>query len=246
MVKPYLIFDAGGTLVFPDFKYLSDVAQQYNISTHQDQLFNIHCDLIFKLDVQTLQNQHLLDPFPNGYTDTLFGKITQNPEMRTRLIETVAERHRKQSIWTSTYPWVSETLMALKTRGYSMSVVSNSDGRVVQILDDLHLEAYFDRIFDSDLIGFSKPDVRLFHHALNSLDLHPDEVIYIGDVYSIDVWGANQAGMGCIHLDPKNLYGSWPGVHLPSVAEMVAFLDRYLQKPSAFDLYPAANLAISF
>ncbi len=246
MKKPYLIFDAGGTLVFPDFKYLASVANGFGININEDQLFSIHCDLIFDLDVQTLKQNHLVDPFPNGYTDTLFKGLIPNHKTRAEITNTIASRHQKRSIWTATYPWVYDALKVLYDSGYSMSVVSNSDGRADQILIDLNLKIYFEQVFDSEIIGFSKPDTRLFKHALCNLNLHPEDVIYIGDVYFIDVWGANQAGIGGIHLDPRNLYGKWPGIHLPSVTHLFGFLENYYNDPSGYDLYPAKECSIQY
>jgi HAD superfamily hydrolase (TIGR01549 family) len=246
MAKPYLIFDAGGTLVFPDFKFLASAASEFNINTSPDQLFQIHCKLIFDLDIRTIEGKRLVDPFPNGYAEALFQPLVKEPETRRDLAKLVLKRDHEKSLWTTTHPWVEGSLTILKKSGYSMSVVSNSDGRASQILLDLNLRKHFDRVFDSEIIGFSKPDVRLFNHALNVLDLNPGEVIYIGDVYFIDVWGANQAGLGGIHMDPQNLYHSWPGVHIPTIEKLHGFLRKYSENPGVFDLHPAQNFNIRF
>jgi HAD superfamily hydrolase (TIGR01549 family) len=246
MTKPYLIFDAGGTIVFPDFTYLVKVANKKDIRVSKDELFNIHCDLIYNLDVQTRQNGHLADPFPNGYPHTLFkGLVTDNYQINS-IVNIIEERSLQKSLWTASYPWVKESLDLLKSSGFSMSVVSNSDGRVAQILKDLDLISYFDQVFDSDIIGYSKPDSRLFDTALNALNLEADETIYIGDVYYIDVWGANQAGLGAIHLDPRGLYKDWQGVHIRSVEDLPDLISLYLENPGRFDLFPANDITISY
>jgi HAD superfamily hydrolase (TIGR01549 family) len=246
MTKPHLIFDAGGTIVFPDFTYMEEVVNKIDIWVSKDELFNIHCDLIYDLDVQTHQSGHLADPFPNGYPDTLLKGILTDNEQRDAIINTIEERSRQKSLWTASFPWVKESLDLIKSSGFSMSVVSNSDGRVNQILKDLDLISFFDQVFDSDIIGYSKPDSRLFNTALNALNLEPDEALYIGDVYYIDVWGANQAGIGAIHLDPRSLYKDWQGVHIRSVANLPGLLSLYLSNPASFDLFPTRGISISF
>jgi FMN phosphatase YigB (HAD superfamily) len=170
--KPYLLFDAGGTLVFPDFKFMADIAREMDIETNPDELFSIHCNLIKELDTRTYSQMKLVDPFPNGYAKTLFAGILTNEEQKSILSNQIRVRDRHKSLWTATYPWVEKTINTLKTTGYSMSVISNSDGRVAKILSDLNLSPYFDMIFDSEIIGFSKPDIRLFEFALNKLSLN--------------------------------------------------------------------------
>jgi FMN phosphatase YigB (HAD superfamily) len=246
MTKPYLIFDAGGTLVFPDFSYLAQIAENADTPVSKEQLFNIHCNLILDLDEQTRRQGHLSDPFPGGYAGTLFKGILPDPSRRNPIVNIVEKRNLKKSLWTASYPWVKDSLHRLKAAGYSMSVVSNSDGRVSQILADLDLRSFFDQVFDSEIIGYSKPDRRLFVTALTALNLKAEETIYIGDVYYIDVWGANQAGMGGIHLDPRGLYQCWPGVHIRSVADLPEWISRYSANPADFDLFPARDLSISY
>jgi len=244
MHKPYLIFDAGGTLVFPDFPYLAQAANSHGFQVTPDQLFEKHCLLIYDLDFQTHQQACLADPFPTGYAHSLFGSFDNHPDQLNRLKKFLQDRDRTKSLWAATHPWVADTLQKLKEAGFSMSVVSNSDGRVEQILSDLHLRKFFDQVFDSEILGVSKPDPRIFEIALKDLDLEASEVIYIGDVFYIDVWGANQAGLGCIHLDPQNHYRGWPGVRLPSVKYLPAWLDAYRDDPNHFNLFPASDLVI--
>ena len=87
---------------------------------------------------------------------------------------------------------------------------------------------------------------RIFLTALEQLGLDPDDAIYIGDVFYIDVWGANQAGLRCIHLDPKNLYSDWPGVHLPTIAHLPTWLSEIQLNENQNNFYPAIDLKISY
>jgi putative hydrolase of the HAD superfamily len=82
------------------------------------------------------------------------------------------------------------------------------------------LRRYFDKVFDSHLVGYAKPDVRLFQHALAALGLRPAECLFVGDVYYVDVLGANRAGIAAIHLDPYGLYGGWAGYRVPNIAAL--------------------------
>jgi putative hydrolase of the HAD superfamily len=135
---------------------------------------------------------------------------------------------RERSLWRYVYPWLRGTLQRLASRGYRMSVISNADGRVKQGFQELGLAGYFEEIFDSHLVGYQKPDRRLFQHAMGAFGLQPSECLYVGDLYYVDVLGANRAGVAAIHLDPYGLYEDLPGVHIPSVAALPGFLEQGL------------------
>jgi FMN phosphatase YigB (HAD superfamily) len=78
--------------------------------------------------------------------------------------------------------------------------VSNSDGRVEEALQAAGLRSFFDVVVDSALIGVEKPDPRIFQAALQRLGVAPEEALYVGDLYSVDILGARAAGMEAVLL----------------------------------------------
>jgi putative hydrolase of the HAD superfamily len=144
----------------------------------------------------------------------------------------------EKSLWSTTSAWVSDALAKLKARGYRMSVISNADGRVAQSFAELGLDSHFQAIFDSGLVGYAKPDARLFQHAISELGQHPRQCIYIGDMYHVDVLGANRAGVAAVQVDPYGLYAGWPGLRISTVASLPGFLSRLVdwQEPAFFPL----------
>jgi putative hydrolase of the HAD superfamily len=133
----------------------------------------------------------------------------------------------QKSLWDLTYPWVGETLARLAAEGYRMSVVSNADGRVEMELGTAGLRRYFEKVFDSRIVGYTKPDVRLFQHALTTLSLQPAQCLFVGDLFHVDVLGANRAGMAAVHLDPDGLYTGWAGYRIPTIAALPGFLAQH-------------------
>jgi len=243
--KPYLLFDAGGTLVFPDLEYLAEVAGDFGIKTTSEMLFYRHCQLLFELDESCLRKGSF-EPWPSGYPKVLFENLQLPDGHLDGILNRVMKRDQRKSLWTYTYPWIPETLSQLISLGYQMAVISNSDGRAEMILEDLGLTQYFNRIFDSSFLGVEKPHRGIFEIALNELDILPSDAIYIGDVFFIDVWGANHAGVGSIHLDPMDLYQSWPGIHIPSVCHLPDWLDAYILNPISYDLFPGKKMQLDF
>jgi putative hydrolase of the HAD superfamily len=81
-------------------------------------------------------------------------------------------------------------------------VVSNSDGRVEEALRAADLLRYFDVVIDSALVGVEKPDPAIFRAALEALDVEPGDALFVGDLYEVDVVGAQAAGMSGVLLCP--------------------------------------------
>jgi FMN phosphatase YigB (HAD superfamily) len=121
---------------------------------------------------------------------------------------------------------VRDALHCLLRQGFRMSVVSNADGRVRRQLEQLGLAKYIEQVFDSRLVGYEKPDVRLFQHTLGVLGLQPEDCLYVGDVYYIDVLGANRAGIAAVHVDAYGLYADWAGCHIRDLAALPDLLTQ--------------------
>jgi putative hydrolase of the HAD superfamily len=202
--------------------------------------------VIYKIDENTRQSGHLPDPFPNGYAQVLLSSLVQNQNSLSEIVLALKKHNQERNLWTSTFPWVGVTLEKLLNMGYRMSVISNADGRVEQILKELNLHHYFERIFDSTIVGVGKPDKEFFEIALSELNIKPSKSIYIGDTYFFDVWGANSAGIGCIQLDPLDLYNDWPGTRIPAIVHLPEWLINYKENLIHDDLHPAKDTDLTF
>ena len=240
---PYLLFDAGGTLIFPDQDFLIREAQTHGVELTHAQLYTGYYRLIHRLDCQARAQgyfPHL--PWPRRYASDLFETLDM-ANASTRAVARAADAREKESLWTFTFAWVRKTLSQLLGQGYRMSVISNSNGHTGEMFSDLGLADHFDGIFTSAKLGSEKPSPEIFRHVLHELNLQPTDALYIGDVFEVDVVGANRAGLGAVHLDPLGLYGDRPGVHLRSVAELPSWLEQYAVTPEAFDLFPVSDEA---
>ncbi len=240
MDYPYLLLDAGGTLVFPDPDLIAQTAAAEGSLLDPERVYEAHFQQLHQFDA-CLRAASELPPYSlrEFFTNlmTLAGAPIDAAECAA---DTLLARHEAVSLWTYTKPWVPETLTALKADGIRMAVISNSDGRVRKHLEDCGIAQFFDAIFDSHLVGFEKPDARLFLHALNGLGLKAEETLYVGDFYHFDVLGANGAGIGAVHLDPLGKYAEWPGVHLRDIRALPAFIAELRSDPDRFDLFPVA------
>ena len=91
-----------------------------------------------------------------------------------------------------------ETLSELKKRGYELAVLSNNDSRLRSVLDDLKVNALFDKIFISSELGCEKPDPEIFRSVERIMLKNPDQILHLGDSHSRDFEGARAAGWSAL------------------------------------------------
>ena len=74
-------------------------------------------------------------------------------------------------------------------------------------------------MLDSHVVGFEKPDPRIFRHALEISGSPAERTLHIGDMYHADVVGARGAGIHALLLDP---YDVWTHVDCDRVPDVAA------------------------
>lgn len=221
-MQPYLLLDAGWTILFPDYHIIRQIIQENGYDIPEERLERLMAEFIRDYD-ERLKNS---DQAEFDLFEWILARAGVDPLRISSIASQLLARDAEASLWTYTYPWVHEALKRLARQGYRMSVISNADGHVAQELDYTGLARYFEEIFDSYIVGYAKPDPRLFEHAMAKLRVSPEECLFVGDVYYVDVLGANQVGMAALHLDRYGLYDGWPGYRIPTVAALPDFLAR--------------------
>ena len=162
-----------------------------------------------------------------AFLDALFGEAGV-PDGRLADVRATLERlHGERHLWSGIAADTHEALGRLRAAGLRLGVVSNSDGRVEEALRAAGLEHYFDVIVDSTLAGVEKPDPAIFLPALEALGVRPEEAVYVGDLYDVDVAGARAAGMAAILFAPGDASGR-PGC--ATVTSLGALADDLLKE----------------
>jgi putative hydrolase of the HAD superfamily len=141
----------------------------------------------------------------------------------SRLADRLRFPGRAHRLWSSVLPGVPEALASLRDLGLRLLVVSNSDGSVERGLAELGLRPYFSAVVDSALIGFEKPDPRIFEHALERAGVAARRALHVGDLYHADVAGARAAGVNALLLDP---FGDWGDVDCERVEDLAELVRR--------------------
>lgn len=127
-----------------------------------------------------------------------------------------------RGIFCAPEPAAPAALAAARQAGCVTGVISNSNGAIAGILESLGLTPCLDFVLDSFVVGVEKPDPRIFRLALERAGVRPDQAVYIGDFYSVDVLGARAVGMSAILLDPGRCWGARDCPAAPDVAAAVA------------------------
>ncbi len=239
MEYPYLLLDAGGTLVFPDQELIAQTLAAHGCEIDSERIHEAHFQLVHQYDVHIRETAAPLSISMWTFYRDMMMHAGAPKEAAETVVDKLIARHEETSLWTYTKSWIAETLTELQRQGLRMAVISNSDGRVRTQLESCGITPFLEEVFDSEIVGVEKPDPRIFLHALEKLSLSPTACIYVGDNYSAAVVGSNRAGIGAVHLDPLGCYGDWPGVHIKDIRALPGLIAELRRQPSKFDLFPA-------
>ncbi len=133
------------------------------------------------------------------YFDTLLAGLgLEDAGRRRAAARAVIDEHVRSNLWSRPADDAAAVLSTLRRRGYRTAVVSNADGRVRGLLEQAGLAPLLEFVVDSAEIGVEKPDPRIFHAATGRLGIAPGACAYVGDIYEIDVVGAERAGLSAI------------------------------------------------
>jgi putative hydrolase of the HAD superfamily len=83
---------------------------------------------------------------------------------------------------------------------YRLGIVSNFYGNLETVCHNVSVRPLFGVIVDSERVGISKPDPRIFMKALDGLEVRPADAVFVGDSAARDMAGARALGMRHIWL----------------------------------------------
>jgi putative hydrolase of the HAD superfamily len=189
-----VLFDAGNTLVFLDYERMAArVARALDLPLTGQELACHAAAAAGAMERAGTDQERA-----TAYLEALF-LLAGVPQWRLAEVRTcLARMHQEQHLWSAVPEPTRRSLGRLKAAGLALGVVSNSEGRVEEALVAAGLRQYFDVVVDSALVGIEKPDPRIFQAALHALGVSPDEALYVGDLYEVDVVGARAAGIEAV------------------------------------------------
>jgi putative hydrolase of the HAD superfamily len=117
------------------------------------------------------------------------------------------------------YPEARAALESIRDRdrdsGLTMAVCSNWGWELDRFLHEIGLLDLFDLAVTSARAGARKPHPSLYAHMAESLDVKPQDTVFVGDSWRPDVVGPTEAGMRAVHVWRP---GEHPGETPPTLA----------------------------
>lgn len=226
-----ILFDAGNTIVFPRLDRLAASLTAMGFSAAPDDFLEAERTGKRKLDEWLWPQLREGNPprradyyYWTEYLRALVCRVGVPEERQWEIGTKIGEQFKLLDTWSYLMPGTAEYLVALRTRGYRLAIVSNAIGQIETQLTQAGLASLFEFILDSHYLGVEKPHPEIFAIALNRSGVQPDEALFVGDLYSTDIGGAQNAGISGVLIDRAQAYPDAPVPRITSLPE----LDRAL------------------
>lgn len=220
-----LLFDAGGTLLHLDHRAIAEVC--FDAQTRPDDDAFEHAEQAARLEIEQNLREGVASTDSSRmivYMESLLRHVGVNGDDVVALRDRILARHREGNLWRRVIDGTHEALDRLRSDGYRLAAISNSDGRVRELFRVAGMLDRLEIVIDSHELGIEKPDPRIFKHACEAMRTTPVRSLYIGDVYEVDVMGARAAGMPAMLIDALNWRTTADVPRIASVLDLPEFL----------------------
>ena len=202
------VFDAGGTLVHPDWPRLAALADEVAGRSFGAEEMRRAFGEMLKCVGAPRPGDPVVNQTGRHWTfRAMYGGLGLDDAACEGLVGRIDAAHAERHIWCGVDPEAAGVVDGLKRAGLLVAVVSNTeDGRLSDSLEAAGLTGKFDLLVDSHLVGCRKPDPAIFRLALEGLGVGAGEAAFVGDSYAHDALAARAAGMRAVLLDPLDLH----------------------------------------
>jgi putative hydrolase of the HAD superfamily len=226
-----VFFDAGNTLIFIDPQVVIPIFQQHGAEVDEERFweseFQARLNLVKRVEEGAWGTEHHIW---NEYFLAFFRGCGVPEEEMEAVGQRIRDEHRQRHLWTFMRPTTPSALERLRDGGYRMAIISNADGRVEGLIEGAGIRDFFEFVLDSELEGVEKPDPEIFRRACDRMGVEPSESLYVGDLYPVDVLGANAAGLRAVLVDPLDRQ-DYPVDRIPDVEALPDYLARVSPRP---------------
>lgn len=195
----WVFFDLGGTLLDEEpfislvFKEIYRMLVEHDIKVHMDDIYEKVEELVF--------TRRYGDHFFTDIIENLCFDLSQDKEITSSIISYYKSRVANQYLEKiHPHPGV-EKILEKMSRRYKLGIIANQSSRVKEYLEDeWKLFPYFDLIVISENVGYRKPNLNIFLHALGEANSSPNTTFMIGDRLDHDIKPAKILGMETIRV----------------------------------------------
>jgi putative hydrolase of the HAD superfamily len=223
-----LLLDAGDTLIFFDAAAMSELLAAHGVHAQPERL---------QAAMHEAKQRYQAFVRAGGQHDDGWYVVVRNAltgagvdaARAEALLPAVRRAHDDFNFWRRVPDGLLAALDRARQAGILLGVVSNSEGRLQQVLDRVGLSPRMHVVLDSALEGVHKPDPEIFRRALSRLGVAPERALFAGDIPDVDLGGAAAAGIAGVLIDP---HGHFAGQAMPRVTSVVELCDTLLALPA--------------
>ena len=121
-------------------------------------------------------------------------------EIALQMLAKLREYKWEFKVYDDSLPILEE----LKNRGLIIGLVSNVVKDMEPTYTELGIQPYLDFKVTSSEVGYDNPRPEIFEAALKKAQVKPEESIFVGDRYHLDIVGARGVGIKGVLIDRNN------------------------------------------
>jgi HAD superfamily hydrolase (TIGR01509 family) len=140
----------------------------------------------------------LMDALLTGASDAL----ARDEAARAAIVDWLWTEQPGRNLWRKPVPGMIELVDDLRAAGVIVAVISNSEGKLAALFDEIGWAGRFALVTDSGVLGIEKPLPGIFTWTCDRLGVSPSSVVHIGDSRAADVDGAVAIGMRAVWFGP--------------------------------------------
>lgn len=119
-------------------------------------------------------------------------------EGRAEHVEWLWTEQPKVNLWRRPIAGMIEVVRDLRAEGVPVGVISNSEGRLAELVEEMGWTSDLPVVADSGRLGIEKPSPAIFHWTAERLGVPAFECVHVGDAWAADFVGALDAGMRAV------------------------------------------------
>jgi len=156
-----VLFDIGGVLIDWHMSWIiSEIANRFKID--EELIADSFSKHLSELDSGNIEEKEFWENIASDVDSVSLGKTTES------LWNTYFRKHAKLN------HDVINLAKNLRTDSYTMGIISNIEKITHKVVCDWDVLDIFEHSFMSYQIGFSKPDARIYQHAIEKLSFEPN------------------------------------------------------------------------
>ena len=127
-----------------------------------------------------------------------------DPEYAEKIAQLLWDAQPTHNLWRKPIAGMFELAAELGARQVPVGIISNSEGHLAELVEELGHRALFEVVIDSGRVGVDKPNPRIFELAAEALGVELPSIVHVGDAWEADVLGARAVGAQAVWYAPTD------------------------------------------